>query len=422
MPHLMIGFIGKLAELLVNSLGKVIGTLVGNLLEFIITNLAPSLITLIVSVVKGTAHGWMPLVIELSIFLIDFVLELTGAKIRMANMCISLMINITEWSRNDELLNMLKWTPLNYYAKGDPSYRIGSVINTEIIGKFPTSEDDIQNTTHVVSENDVQNPYFFSLRIMKQGIMPTALTIFALIVMLELFQIATKTEGMRNSGFEAPFKLMFKVAICKIVLDNTQMILEAIFNAGAELVDKIMNIDQGLIAPVDDSSWDGFRATLMKFDWFTMLMLCLQLLVQCGLFKAANLFIPFLVFGRVLEMYIYIALAPIPFSTFASQELNQIGKNYVKSFISISLRVVVIYLIVIIYSLMMNIVSFDYGNLVALEGLRALIIQALQYSPYAALGVLAVTVCAKPLIFFMMLLMSIMSADKYTNRVCGAMW
>lgn len=50
--------------------------------------------------------------------------------------------------------------------------------------------------------------------------------------------------------------------------------------------------------------------------------------IQFVFVKVVMLVVPFVLFGRVMEMYVYITLAPLPFATFASQELSQIGKNF----------------------------------------------------------------------------------------------
>ena len=38
-----------------------------------------------------------------------------------------------------------------------------------------------------------------------------------------------------------------------------------------------------------------------------------------------------IVYGRMIEIYMAVSLAPIPFSTFGSQEQSQMGQNYLRS-------------------------------------------------------------------------------------------
>jgi hypothetical protein len=419
-------FIGMIVEGIVSGLSSAISYVVMS----VFAPLVAPFIEIVLSLFKGVGSSLVNVLIEFVIMAIDLLLEYLGAKMWMVNQMIENIQGITKFASQGTFIDMLKYTPLNYFANGLPEYRVGNTVYTDIHGRLADISEKIDILQdngikpHVVSENDTQNPYFFGLAVMKQAIMPTALTIFALIVMIELFQIATKTEGMRNSGFEAPFKLMFKVAVCKIILDNTHMILEAIFNSGAELVTKVINVGSSIQMPgAEDSSWNQIRSTLLSFDFIVLLMLFLQLLVESLLFKAVQMILPFLVFGRIMEMQIYLILAPIPFSTLASQELNQIGKNYIKSFISITLKVVVMYLMIIVYTLLMHLVSFDFTNMAALNVMKNVMIRFLAKGAYwAAAGVLAAAVGVKPLIFAIMLLMSLMTSDKFTNRVCGSMW
>ncbi len=57
------------------------------------------------------------------------------------------------------------------------------------------------------------------------------------------------------------------------------------------------------------------------------------------------------VYGRFFKMYIYVAIAPVPLSTFAGEETSHIGKAFLKSFVAVCLEGAIIILACIIYSL-----------------------------------------------------------------------
>ena len=57
------------------------------------------------------------------------------------------------------------------------------------------------------------------------------------------------------------------------------------------------------------------------------------------------------VYGRFFKLYIYVAIAPVPMSTFAGEETSHIGKAFLKSFAAVCLEGAIIVLACIIYSM-----------------------------------------------------------------------
>jgi hypothetical protein len=384
---------------LFNTIAKAIGKAVASIVTVIVEPILNSIIPLITNFLLGIFTALLPsvvtlgraigmLIFNLVVSIVETILDTTVGKDKMIDVTINFASKSYSVIVNNEITKMLAWTPINYFNRGS------SDVNTSIL-----------------------NPYFMSIKLMKEGIMPSAMTIFALIVMVELFQITVRTEGMRNSGFESPFKLMLKVAICKILLDNTQMVLEAIFNFATDIFNKLYSI--GKEVDLSQADWGPIKELLRNFDWLTLIMLWAQMGLQLLLVWLVMLIVPFIVFGRVMEMYIMITLAPIPFATFASQEFSQIGKNFLKQFIGLSLKVVVMYVIILIFCLMITVVTFDVGNVASLEALRGLIIGVLP-NYWAAIGIFFAEIGIKPVIFSIMLLMTLLGADKYTKQITGA--
>lgn len=71
-----------------------------------------------------------------------------------------------------------------------------------------------------------------------------------------------------------------------------------------------------------------------------------------GLFITVLSFILIMtVYGRFFKLYMYTALAPIPFSTFAGEPSQNVGKSFVKDYCAVLLEGAVILLACIIFSL-----------------------------------------------------------------------
>ena len=57
------------------------------------------------------------------------------------------------------------------------------------------------------------------------------------------------------------------------------------------------------------------------------------------------------VYGRFFKLYLYTAIAPIPLSSLAGEPTQQIGKSFIKSYISVCMEGAIIVLACIIFSL-----------------------------------------------------------------------
>ena len=57
------------------------------------------------------------------------------------------------------------------------------------------------------------------------------------------------------------------------------------------------------------------------------------------------------VYGRFFKLYLYTAIAPIPLSSFAGEPTGQVGKSFLKSYVSVCMEGAIIVLACIIFSL-----------------------------------------------------------------------
>ena len=151
-------------------------------------------------------------------------------------------------------------------------------------------------------------------------------------------------------------------------------------------------------------------------------LMYLQTLLQCGLvWLIMKIFLPLIVLSRVIEIYMMIVLAPIPFATFAHQEFSSVGKSYLKQFIGVSFKAAVMFIIVIIYGSLMTIATIDINNVEVLYWAFTIIKTLIGYGLWIpALVVFLILFGIKPLIFSFMLLSALQGADSYTRKITGA--
>ena len=83
--------------------------------------------------------------------------------------------------------------------------------------------------------------------------------------------------------------------------------------------------------------------------WLNVPMTCL---VMIGVLLIWVMAIVILIscFGRLFKMFMYVAISPIPLSTFAGEPTQSIGKGFLKSFAGVCMEGVVILLACAVYS------------------------------------------------------------------------
>lgn len=148
---------------------------------------------------------------------------------------------------------------------------------------------------------------------------------------------------------EHAFKLFLRFAIAKIIVTH-----------GLELMMSIFKIVQGLISTIITTAGFGNPAqtalpqeiieAINNTSFLKSIPLWAVTLIG-GLIVTILSFIMILtVYGRFFKLYLYIALSPILFSTFAGEPTQNIGKTFLKSFCGVCLEGAIVVLACIIFS------------------------------------------------------------------------
>jgi hypothetical protein len=78
--------------------------------------------------------------------------------------------------------------------------------------------------------------------------------------------------------------------------------------------------------------------------------------------KAISLCVFIIIYGRMLEIYLTVSIAPIPFSTFANREWGHIGNSYLKTLFALAFQGFLIMVCVAIYAVLLQTITAS-GNI-----------------------------------------------------------
>lgn len=199
--------------------------------------------------------------------------------------------------------------------------------------------------------------YGYVKTIMENVVMPVAYVILALFFMIELYKASQKVEGIGGGsslGAEVVFRAMFKMALCKIAVDSSLLFMEAIYSVFQQITTGISStltggpgIDPGIDLNAINNHIDSLGLG-GQIGMFVELFIVRQgVIIIFALVKVITI-------GRFIEIYMYIAISPIPIATFPSEDLSQIGKNFLKSFAAVCLQGTLIYLILTFFPVILS--------------------------------------------------------------------
>lgn len=236
---------------------------------------------------------------------------------------------------------------------------VGGIMDN-LSGLFDSVNDQVGEIAGNVGASPASfSPEVFSLirNISESVIIPIAGLILTFIACYELIQLIIEHNNLANFETWIFFKWIFKTFVAVMLITNTFNITMAVFDVSQHVVTSAAGIISGSTA-VDASALENLEETLMDIDLGPLLGLWLQSIIVQITMSALSILIFVIVYGRMIEIYLMVSLAPIPFSTFSSREQSQIGQNYLRSLLALGFQGFLILICVGIYAVMVQGIAF----------------------------------------------------------------
>ena len=224
-------------------------------------------------------------------------------------------------------------------------------------------------TTQVGTTPAAFSPGIFSMiqNVSESVIVPIAGMILTFIACYELIQMIIDHNNLANFETWIFFKWVFKTFMAVTIITNCFNITMAVFDVAQQVISGAGGIISGSTA-IDDAALQGMRQTIEAMDLGPLLGLYLQSFVVQTTMWVLGILIFVIVYGRMIEIYLMVSLAPIPFSTFGNREQSQVGQNYLRSLFAIGFQGFLILVCVGIYAVLIQSVSFSQDVIASLWG------------------------------------------------------
>ncbi len=180
-------------------------------------------------------------------------------------------------------------------------------------------------------------------------IMPIAGIILTFIACYELIQLVISHNNLANFETWIFWKWIFKTFVAVTLITNTMNITMAVFDVAQHVVSQAGGII-GSSTAIDAGTLAAMQTTLEAMDIGPLLSIFLQSFVVQFLMYILSALIFVIVYARMIEIYLMVSLAPIPFATFGNREQSMIGQNYLRSLFALGFQGFLIMVCVGIYA------------------------------------------------------------------------
>ena len=202
-------------------------------------------------------------------------------------------------------------------------------------------------------------------------IIPIAGMIITFILCYELISMVTSANNMHDVDTFMFFRYFFKMWVAVWIVSHTFDMVMAIFDVGQHVVNSAAGIIGGSTA-IDISTLVGQMSTTMQtMEIGELVLLALEtLLVSFGM-KVMSVIITVVLYGRMIEIYLYSSVAAIPFATMSNREWGQIGNNYLRGLLALAFQGFFIMVCVAIYAVLISTMQISDNMHSALFGIAA---------------------------------------------------
>ena len=243
--------------------------------------------------------------------------------------------SINEWIR-EILIGAINGNLSNMF--GDVNEKVGSIAGE--VGQTPQAWNaSIFSMIRTLSEN---------------VIVPIAGLVITYVLCYELITMITEKNNMHDVDTFMFFKWFFKSWVAVYLVTHTFDITMAVFELAQHVVGGAAGVIGGNTSINVNSALSSMQSQLGSMEIPELLLLVMETSLVSLCMKIMSILITVILYGRMIEIYLYCSVAPIPFATMTNREWGQIGNNYLRSLFALGFQGFLIMICVGIYAVLVN--------------------------------------------------------------------
>ena len=220
----------------------------------------------------------------------------------------------------------------------DVNERVGAIA-TEV-GRTPQGwNGSIYSLVHNLSDNVM---------------VPIGGMIISFVLCYELITIVTSSNNLQSFDTWVFFKFVFKAWVAVYLLSHTFDFTMASFDVAQHIVNRaagVISHDTNIDIAATIAT---MQTTMETMELGDLVLLALESMLLCQAMKILSILITVILYGRMVEIYCYISVAPIPFATVTNREWGTIGTNYIRGLFALGFQGFFIMVCVGIYAVLVR--------------------------------------------------------------------
>ena len=245
---------------------------------------------------------------------------------------------------------------------------IKEVLSGIITSNVSTMFEDLNTRTAEIAAEVSQTPQgynssiFTMVKTLSDNIMiPIAGIIISIILCYELISMVTERNNFHDIDSWMIFKWIMKSAISVWMLTHVYECVMAVFDIGSNIAARAGALIMYSTEIHSDDVVSTILGNLDTMETGELLGLCMETSVVSLCMRIISILIYVVTFGRMIEIYLYTSVAPIPFATLGNREWGQIGTNYIRGLFALAFQGFLLMICVGIYAAVIQNISAE-GN------------------------------------------------------------
>ena len=238
---------------------------------------------------------------------------------------------------------------------------IREILIGAINGNLSTMFGDVNEKVGSIAGEVGQTPQawnasiFSMIRTLSENvIVPVAGLVITYVLCYELITMITEKNNMHDVDTFMFFKWFFKSWVAVYLVTHTFDITMAVFELAQHVVGGAAGVIGGNTSINVNSALSSMQSQLGSMEIPELLLLVMETSLVSLCMKIMSILITVILYGRMIEIYLYCSVAPIPFATMTNREWGQIGNNYLRSLFALGFQDFLIMICVGIYAVLVN--------------------------------------------------------------------
>ena len=189
-------------------------------------------------------------------------------------------------------------------------------------------------------------------------IVPIAGMIITAVLCYELIHAVIASNAIHDQDVAVLFKYLFKACIAVWLLSHTSDMVLGIFDIGSYVVQQAGgSISNNTNINVESALESMLTSQIDSMGIGELIGLGMETMIVSFGMKIMSVLITVILYGRMVEIYLYVSIAPIPMATLGNHEWGRIGTNYVKGVAALAFQGFFMMVCVGIYAVLVNTIT-----------------------------------------------------------------